>query len=116
MDSQGSVSSVVSEIGRDWLDLIVPAPTDYLDNDVEHLEATVRTYFDFQVEVEDTDDDADTELHALEEPDDNVEPLHEDDWLDLRTEDVKETVVSLTFILSAQISQVSSPVRLCLQQ
>ena len=37
MDSQGAVSSVMSESGRDWLDLI-DAPEDFSQKDLEHID------------------------------------------------------------------------------
>ena len=105
MDSQGSVSSVVSESGRDWLDLI-DTPDDFSEQDREHIEETVRTYFDFTDLTErDVDEnesvagvnDSDTDFRTDVDPsaaagDDNL-PAHEDEFLDMSSEDVRETVV-----------------------
>ena len=63
MDSQGSVSSVMSESGRDWLDLI-DAPEDFSQEDLEHIEEMVRTYFDFPDLIEKDMDDYEHESAA----------------------------------------------------
>jgi len=90
MDSQGSIASVVSETGRDWLDLILPAPQEYTESDVDNLQETVRTYFDFP----ECDSDPDELPEFPDVSDDDVDQLHDDDWLDLSPEDAKETVVN----------------------
>ena len=48
MDCQGSISSVVSESGRDWLDLI-DTPEDFLRRilNTSRRQCQVQTYFDF---------------------------------------------------------------------
>ena len=109
MDSQGSVSSVMSESGRDWLDFI-DAPEDFSQEDLGHIviEETVRTYFDFPdltendvndhedesaASVNDLDTESTADLSASASAADYDLPPHEDDFLDLSSEDVRETVV-----------------------
>ena len=113
INSHCSVSSVVSEGGRDWLDLI-GTPDDFSQKDLEHIEETVQTYFEFPdvtendvdnyeyqsaASVSDSDRDSTTDLspsssaRAGASAGDYNWPPHQDEFLDMPWEDVRETVI-----------------------
>ena len=99
MDSQGSACSVASVSGQEWLELVTTAPHGNRDSDTEQLQPqeTVREYFDFP----DTDEDDPGQSQKVVEDDDvEYQQVHDDEWLELRPEDVTETLVSVDLSIS----------------